>query len=392
MRWWRRRSQVERFDLYTRSSLYTLTLLAPFMIVSSFAREQPARPVPAVGVVVASVIQAGLAAVLIRVVLGRRRDGGAQPFGLLVTLAVVTLVGIGLSASQLGDVRANAGIAIAFFIVALVGTLSLVMRPRYAALVLLGAVVVLGAIDVLRPGGAPRTLATSVFATVTLLAGISAIGGYRASLWMLDVVWELDRARSVQARLAVAEERLRFARDLHDVVGRGLSVVSLKSDLAAQLAKRGRPEAADEMLEVRRVAQEMLADVRDVVRGYRATDLGAELAGARSVLRSAGIDCHIIGSTDGLGEPAQSTLAWVVREGTTNVLRHSQATRCTIAVRAAEDGAIHLTMENDGSSGDEPVVLGHGLLGLTERVAAGGGVIRTERRSGVFRLIAELPS
>src|SRR5690606_25713432 len=142
-------------------------------------------------------------------------------------------------------------------------------------------------------------------------------------------------------------------------------------------------------LEVRRLAQELLTDMREVVRGYRVTDLGAELLGARSVLSSAGIDCRItggwvgedgrydaIGSADQVGGPAQATLAWVVREGTTNVLRHTQATTCSIALSTAENGTIRLSMENDRAHDEDPLVLGHGLLGLSERVAAAGGVLR----------------
>ena len=88
------------------------------------------------------------------------------------------------------------------------------------------------------------------------------------------MLWEAERAREVETRLAVAEERLRFGRDLHDVLGRNLSVISLKSELAVQLARRGRPEAVEQMIEVQRIAQESQREVRAVVRGYREADLG----------------------------------------------------------------------------------------------------------------------
>ena len=97
------------------------------------------------------------------------------------------------------------------------------------------------------------------------------------SVWLLNAVYELDEARETRARLAVAEERLRFGRDLHDVMGRNLAVIALKSELAVQLARRGRPEAVDQMIEVQRIAQESQREVRDVVRGYREADLGVEL-------------------------------------------------------------------------------------------------------------------
>lgn len=389
--WWRGRSQVQRFDLYTRWTLYALYGLAPAMIAWGITNDDRAATGPAAGLVAISLVQAAIGVVLANVVLRDRQTATparTRPVGLLVALTIVTLAGIALAASQLGADRFLAWFATPFLVLAYVGSLSLVMRLRYATAALVVLLAGPAAIDMAWAG---RSWSPTMVG-VAVVAGFSAICGYRTSLWMLDVVWELDRARGVQARLAVAEERLRFARDLHDVVGRGLSVVSLKSDLAARLAKRGRPEAADEMLEVRRVAQELLADVRDVVRGYRATDLGAELAGARSVLGSAGIECRIIGTTDAVGEQAQATLGWVVREGTTNVLRHSQATTCTIALQVAPE-SIDLTMDNDGVDAGELLVLGHGLLGLTERVTAAGGELTAERRpGGWFRLTARIPT
>ncbi|MBX6749447.1 MAG: sensor histidine kinase [Micromonosporaceae bacterium] len=391
LRWWRDLSQVERFDIYTRWSYYLLLAVGPVTIAAAFAHPQPTRPA-LVAIAGASVVQAVVGVAVVRAMLERRRIGGPAPWLRYAALAAVTVVGLALTWRELPHDAPNARLATVFFVVAFVGLLSLAVRFRQAMLALLGAMAVPVAIELTglgaTPPDTPRVLVT---ATITFIAGVSAIGGYRAGLWMLDVVWELDRARGVEARLAVAEERLRFARDLHDVVGRGLAVVSLKSDLAARLAQRGRPEAVDEMLEVRRVAQELLADVRDVVRGYRRTDLGAELVGARSVLASAGIECRIIGTSDAIGEQAQATLGWVVREGTTNVLRHSQATTCTISVQVHGE-SIELSMENDGASGGGTPVLGHGLIGLTERMAAAGGSLTAERLPGArFRLVARLP-
>jgi two-component system sensor histidine kinase DesK len=111
---------------------------------------------------------------------------------------------------------------------------------------------------------------------------------FRSSVWVLALVWEIDRAREVQARLAVAEERLRVARDLHDVLGRNLTLIAVHSELAASLALRRPDEAAARMLDVRQTAQDSMREVREVVGGHRTTNLDAELAGARAVLRSAG--------------------------------------------------------------------------------------------------------
>ncbi|WP_240529046.1 sensor histidine kinase [Streptomyces antioxidans] len=216
----------------------------------------------------------------------------------------------------------------------------------------------------------------------------------RISGWSVRLIEELARARATQARLAVAEERLRFGRDLHDVLGRNLAVVALKSELAVQLARRGREEAVAQMEEVQRIAQESQREIRAVVRGYRTADLHAELAGARSVLEAAGIDCRIEnGPAARLPAQTQAALGWVVREGTTNVLRHAQgASRCEVSVRAVATGSVALLMENDGVDPDPRPGTGSGLPGLRERLAEVDGTLSTERRpDGTFRLTARIP-
>ena len=109
----------------------------------------------------------------------------------------------------------------------------------------------------------------------------------------------------MQLQLAVAEERLRFARDLHDVMGRNLSAIAVKGQLAGELVRRGRPEAADGVADISRIAEESLREVRGVVGGYRTVDLAGELAGARSVLRAAGVACTVSGEDDGAALPAR---------------------------------------------------------------------------------------
>ncbi|MFE2945355.1 sensor histidine kinase [Streptomyces sp. NPDC059255] len=216
---------------------------------------------------------------------------------------------------------------------------------------------------------------------------------FRATGWGVRLIEELAAARQTQARLAVAEERLRFGRDLHDVLGRNLAVVALKSELAVQLARRGRPEAVEQMLEVQRIAQESQREIRSVVRGYRTADLHTELAGARSVLEAAGIDCRIeYGPAARLPGEVQAAFGWVVREATTNVLRHAQgASRCTMSLRTAGPTAALLLMENDGAP-DTPPGAGTGLTGLKERLTAVNGTLTTEQfPGGVFRLTAEIP-
>jgi two-component system, NarL family, sensor histidine kinase DesK len=214
-------------------------------------------------------------------------------------------------------------------------------------------------------------------------------------------MWELDSSRTAHARLSVAEERLRFARDLHDVLGRNLSLIAVQSELAAQLARDCGGDAADSMLEVRRIAHESLREMRAVVRGYRTADLDSELAGAQAVLRSAGASCRVIGDAADLSQDVQEALGWVVREGTTNVIRHSDATACTIELHVVDSPGtartVTLSMENDrarttGADGGASAG-GSGLRGLGERLSSLGGTITTQQtRGGHFRLEASLPA
>src|SRR5690606_9016579 len=146
--------------------------------------------------------------------------------------------------------------------------------------------VVAAAVALVPSGPGEATSPVATFVSVVLIVGGMA-GSFRISAWMLGVVWEQERTRTVHARLAVAEERLRFSRDLHDVVGRTLSAIAVKSELAAELARRGQEGAVDQMLEVRELAQDSLKEARSVVAGYRTADLAAELEGDRLLLRSA---------------------------------------------------------------------------------------------------------
>ncbi|MFD3547240.1 sensor histidine kinase [Streptomyces sp. NPDC058655] len=231
-----------------------------------------------------------------------------------------------------------------------------------------------------------------------LLSGLFLVVACGFSAWLVRTVRELDHSREIQARLAVAEERLRFGRDLHDVMGRNLAVIALKSELAVQLARRERPEAVDQMIEVQRIAQESQREVRDVVRGYREADLAVELEGARGVLSAAGINCRVeLRERRTLPPAVQSALGWVVREATTNVLRHGEPRHCVIRLAAADGGEdLVLLVENDGV----PAVVpprdgrpGSGLAGLRERLAAVEGSLEAgPAPGGRFLVRAEIPA
>lgn len=200
-----------------------------------------------------------------------------------------------------------------------------------------------------------------------------------SSLWWWEIVVTLDRHRSVAAELAVAEERLRFASDLHDIQGHHLQVIALKSELAERLLAVD-PEAAREHVhETRLIAKQALEETRSLVAGYREVDLAAELENAREVLTAAGADCTL--QVDALPADAEvrRVFALVVREATTNILRHSAATRASIRLATTVDGST-LEMSNNAMV---PVTdaggraASSGLTGLQDRVAAVGGQLDT---------------
>lgn len=199
---------------------------------------------------------------------------------------------------------------------------------------------------------------------------------------------ELREARAELARLAVTEERLRFARDLHDLLGHSLTTIALKSQVARRLAVPDSP-VAREVGEIESVAQQALAEVRAAVTGYRGRSLADELAAARATLGSAGIEVSVTLAGPPLPAPVDALLGWVVREGTTNVVRHSGAHHC--AFRSRGDGtAVSLDVCDDGVGG--ACTPGNGLSGLAERVRGAGGTLECgpapERG---FRLTARLP-
>ena len=413
---WRRRSGFDKVDLYTRGTLYAVVWSATVVqiLISVTRPVRAAAPAPLIaaaillaitqGLFSTRLIARGLAFYLGQGDLDRRlvTIGGAV---LLADLAaVLALVGYtGLNEfPQPGYVFSTCVVpfSCAFVLVA-PGWLSAVLQAAAAA----GVGTTVWLFD---RGGAPAVGA----AVATAFGGGFMAVSTRLSAWSLGVMWKLNEARELEARLAVAEERLRFGRDLHDVLGRNLAVIALKSELAVELAQRGKPAAVDQMVEVMRIARTSQQEVREVVRGYRKADLSTELVGAQSVLRAAGIECEVAGSGGGeLPGPVQSALGWVVREAATNVLRHGDPRRCTIRVRASADTVV-LDVENDGAPGagagaggtgatgaggtgetsEAGGAGGSGLAGLRERLRAlDGSLDAGPAENGMFRLTAKIP-
>jgi two-component system sensor histidine kinase DesK len=209
----------------------------------------------------------------------------------------------------------------------------------------------------------------------------------------------VGKAQTV-VRRAVDSERLRFARDLHDVLGHTLCAVALKGELARTVL-RSQPELAERQLrEILELVRTAYQEIRDVVSGYREISLPAELEGVCAVLRSAGIGSTVdVVGLDTVPESAVAPLAYALREGATNVLRHADATRCQITLRG-EDGAWCLRMVNDGctgsrstdAAGGRSADVGNGLRGLRERLIAVGGLLRAgPLGDGGYQLVAYVP-
>ncbi|MFW3169385.1 sensor histidine kinase [Geodermatophilus sp. CPCC 206100] len=217
----------------------------------------------------------------------------------------------------------------------------------------------------------------------------------RGTRYLVSVNAELTEAREELARAAVAEERLRFARDLHDLLGHSLSLIALKSELAGRLAERDPSRARAEMADVEDAARRALAEVREAVSGYRQIGVALALAEARAALSAAGIALHAPSAVPPLPAPADAVLGWVVREATTNVLRHSGARAVVVGLTVDdEDAALTVTDDGRGAAGGTPgaVRSGAGLSGLEERLAALGGRLETgPAPAGGFRLAARVP-
>ena len=253
-------------------------------------------------------------------------------------------------------------------------------RRSVAAVVILS--VLAGAIELAR--GETVTNSTGQLLN-DLLVGVAAVAGRL----LVEANQQLSQAREQIARLAVGEERLRFARDLHDLLGHSLSVIALKSELAGRLIKTTPGLAAHEIEDIEKVARDALREVRDAVTGYRQPTLAAELAGAHEALTAAGIDYRVDQDHVPLPPAVEAVMAWTVREGVTNVMRHSQAKRCSVRI-INQDGRATVEVIDDGRGGmPQP---GSGLRGLEERVQERGGTLTAEPlpHEG-FRLRVTLP-
>jgi two-component system sensor histidine kinase DesK len=294
-------------------------------------------------------------------------------------------------------------------------TLILVLSVAYGGAFLWLLVGVSAMAGVLLPARSAFTV-VMVLTLLTLGSAVELAGGIGAADWLhiiplvllvrglgLDMAGltrlagalrEVHAARDELARMAVIEERLRMARDLHDLLGHTLAMITLKSELAARLVAENPARAAQEMREVEQAARQTLREVRVVVAGARQPTLQGELEGARQLLAAAGIAYTLEQTAEALPAPVDAVLAWTIREGVTNVIRHSRASWCRVRVMSA-DGRVSAEITNNAAQPPEPKRAfpspSTGLAGLTDRVTAHGGRLTAEPLDDGFRLRVELP-
>jgi two-component system, NarL family, sensor histidine kinase DesK len=219
-----------------------------------------------------------------------------------------------------------------------------------------------------------------------------AFGASAVAIRQLTItVAQLQATRRELAHLAVAEERLRIGRDLHDLLGHSLSAIVLKTELAGRLLHVAPEKAAAELADVQSTARDSLAHVREVVAEYRQPTLDAELTAARDLLAAAGIAVTVDVSSAALPTALDGLLAWAVREGVTNVVRHSRARNCNIRV-GRRGGHARVAVTDDGLANGAKGSGGTGLTGLAERAAKQGGQLQAgPLPEGGFRLALEVP-
>jgi len=240
-------------------------------------------------------------------------------------------------------------------------------------------------------GSIPAVIVWSVYYLAIMVMGGAAL---YFSARLAGVLDELYAARTELAELAVGRERLRVSRDLHDLLGHSLSAVSLKGDLAMRLLPSDPSAAQAEIESLTGVARSALRDMRAVARDEHVVSLRAELDAAAAVLAAADIETISDAALDDFGDLApelEAVLAWAVREGATNILRHSTASRCSFTA-TRRDATVRLEIVNDGVPGG-PAGEGRGLDGVAERARAlGGSASGGPTGDGRFCLVVEVPS
>ncbi len=407
-----KRSGVEELRVYTINSLYLVYATVP--VIGFLALTSVGITPSTIAAVAILTLHCLICALTLHFVTGQTLDGTPLPAWLFPALAGTTLVCSVLCVVALpGDRLLGPSIMglLAVLLAAATAISPLVSaRGAIGLSVLVG--VVCASVDVtlqartgaLASPGAMRDdlVEAAMFVAlmafvVCLVVSLVMVLLTRWSVTILISIHDQAQMDAMRADLAVADERLRIARDLHDVFGRTLTAVSVKSQLAAELSDAGQAgPAAQESRAVTTLSENALREIRVILAGYRAPDLATELAGARSLLDAAGVRTRLVGSPEDVSEDAAEPLARVLREAATNVVRHSDASTCVITVTRTPESAT-LTVVNDGIRAEDDAVdpesSGSGLLALSARLERLGGTVdygHTER-GRTFTVTANVP-
>jgi two-component system sensor histidine kinase DesK len=374
---------VRRLRLFTWWALL-LTIVVACLLAVNDAGPAPLSTVAGVGLLLADLVVVAVSARLFHAsVYGwRARDGAARPW----------YVGLGVLAA--GAAVPLSGAPTLNWPAALL-TSAVVVGGRWPRWPAAGAGVALSALVAALDGwlaGAVRwPLVAGAVGVTAFLTGSVAL-----QVWFWDVTVRLDRARQAEGAVAVTGERQRFAAELHDIQGHSLQVIVLKSELAARLVGTDPARAAAQMREVEALARQALRDTHEVVEGYRVVSLDTEINNATRVLAAAGVDCRTRRppGAASLAQGDERLLGLVVREGTTNIIRHSRARRAEIALVATAD-EVGLRFHNDAPLAARPDpdrAAGGGLAGLARRFEAAGGALTWQAETDGFTVLASLPA
>jgi two-component system sensor histidine kinase DesK len=238
---------------------------------------------------------------------------------------------------------------------------------------------------------------------LVVLLPVVLIGYAMAGMRMqVELMHQLKQARDTVAKLATSEERLRLARDMHDLTGQSLSMITLKSELAAKRLSRlpaspERDAIAGELTDIGQVSRQTLHDIREAVSGYRRPTLAIETITARTALEAAGItlddDPDLITLSGTFDPDAEAVLAWCLREAVTNVIRHSGARSCQLCLIVSPSTmSLRITDDGKGFNGGGGTGNGSGLRNMSERLSAVGGSLTIEPAGSGFRLTAAVPA
>ena len=274
----------------------------------------------------------------------------------------------------------------------LAGSALLILRPLLGWITFGLVILSVGALEVAVTAPGKSQVLTFSYAVVSaLITGLVVYGLTK----LATLVTAIDAARTEMAKMAVAAERLRFSRDLHDLLGYSLSAISLKSELTHRLVTKNPARAEEELTQIIEISRQALTDVRSVASGYRELSLDEEAISARSVLSAADVEVHMSIEHQELPAQVRTVLATVLREGVTNVLRHSKAERCDIILRQSP-AEVTIEICNDGVPGGPQQRMldgGSGIQNLSNRVAHLDGTLTTTADGdGHFRLRAAIPT